>query len=171
MSTTTTTSPQLTSTTAPGKVFSSRQELAEHYKSDWHKYNLKRRQADLPVLDESDFQARLEAALQLKQERETKQERTGKDHLKHHEKNQKKKKKNTRRRDGIFTVKSQAAAYDRIKEVQHQTDEDEIMVQNDDDDDDNHRKTWLLPRSNTNTNNNKKNLRSLIRVSACLIVT
>jgi len=30
----------LASTTAPGKFFSSRTELQEHYRSDWHKYNL-----------------------------------------------------------------------------------------------------------------------------------
>ena len=30
----------LTSTTAPGKVFSSRKDLQDHYRSDWHRYNL-----------------------------------------------------------------------------------------------------------------------------------
>jgi len=93
----------LTSTTAPGKVFSSRSELAEHYKSDWHRYNLKRREAGLPLLQEADFQARLEAALALKKEREGKQERSGTDHLKNKNKKQ-------------VTIKSQAAAYDRIKD-------------------------------------------------------
>ena len=62
----------LSSTTAPGKVFGSRAELADHYKSDWHKYNLKRREAGLPLLGEQDFQARWEAALALRAEKEKK---------------------------------------------------------------------------------------------------
>ncbi|KAL7473561.1 hypothetical protein ACHAXS_014004 [Conticribra weissflogii] len=74
-------SPQLTSTTAPGKFFASRSELQEHYKSDWHRYNLKRREAGLPMLNEKDFQYRLEAAVALRKEREGRQERTGVDHL------------------------------------------------------------------------------------------
>ena len=69
----------LSSTTAPGKVFGSRAELADHYKSDWHKYNLKRREAGLPLLGEQDFQARWEAALALRAEKEKK---NGTDHLK-----------------------------------------------------------------------------------------
>jgi pre-60S factor REI1 len=72
----------LTSTTAPGKEFSSRSELADHYKSDWHKYNLKRREAGLPLLEEPDFQARWEAALALRKEKEAKAH-SGTDHLKH----------------------------------------------------------------------------------------
>ena len=72
----------LTSTTAPGKVFASRLELAEHYKSEWHRYNLKRREAGLPLLREQDFQARLQAALALRQERELSQQRSGTSHLK-----------------------------------------------------------------------------------------
>jgi pre-60S factor REI1 len=69
----------LTSTTAPGKLFTSRAELAEHYKSDWHKYNLKRREAGLPLLEESEFQARWEAALALRKEKAAS---AGTDHLK-----------------------------------------------------------------------------------------
>jgi pre-60S factor REI1 len=79
------------STTAPGKEFTSRAELAEHYKSDWHKYNLKRREAGLLLLEEPDFQARWEAALALRKEKEAK-EHTGTDHLKNSKKNNKKKK-------------------------------------------------------------------------------
>ncbi len=81
----------LTSTTAPGKVFADRVALANHYKSDWHKYNLKRREAGMPMLAEEDFQARLEAALALRREREGREARTGKNHLK---KDKKKKKSN-----------------------------------------------------------------------------
>ena len=62
--------PQLTSTTAPGKIFSSRSELAEHYKSDWHKYNLKRREAGMNMLTFDEFSARLEAAMTLRKERD-----------------------------------------------------------------------------------------------------
>lgn len=60
---------ELTSTTAPGKVFSSRADLAAHYKTPWHKYNLKRREAGLPPLLESDFLARLSAAQAVHTER------------------------------------------------------------------------------------------------------
>lgn len=69
----------LTSTTAPGKTFVSRGDLADHYKSDWHKYNLKRREAGLILLEENEFQARLKAALALRQEKEKK---NGTDHIK-----------------------------------------------------------------------------------------
>ena len=81
----------LTSTTAPGKVFNTRSELAQHYKSDWHKYNLKRREAALPLLNEKDFTARWEAALALRNEKQKQSEIAGKDHLK--KKNNKNKKK------------------------------------------------------------------------------
>jgi pre-60S factor REI1 len=72
----------LTSTTAPGTTFASRSELAEHYKSDWHKYNLKRREANMPMLTNDEFSARLEAAMALRREREGREARSGKDHLK-----------------------------------------------------------------------------------------
>ena len=112
---------QLTSTTAPGKVFASRADLAEHYKSDWHKYNLKRREAGLPLLREEDFQARLEAALALRREREGREERNGTNHLKN---NKKKNKKNSKKKvtttnetgGGAVVMVSQASAYERIKE-------------------------------------------------------
>merc|ERR1719276_685196 len=61
--------PSLTSTTAPGKFFNSRHELQDHYKSDWYRYNLKRREAGLPMLNEDDFTLRLEAALALRKEK------------------------------------------------------------------------------------------------------
>ena len=79
----------LTSTTAPGKVFASRAEIAEHYKSDWHKYNLKRREAGLPMLEEADFTARWEAALALRKEKESKA-KSGTDHIKASKKKNKK---------------------------------------------------------------------------------
>jgi hypothetical protein len=72
----------LSSTTAPGKLFASRTELQTHYKSDWHRYNLKRRENNLPMLNEEEFNARLEAALALRKEREGREERSGLDHLK-----------------------------------------------------------------------------------------
>lgn len=94
---------QLTSTTAPGKLFGSREELAEHYRSDWHRYNLKRRQAGLPMLAEADFAARLAAAQAMQAETKA----SGTDHLK-------KNKKNKQKKNGVVQ-QSQAAAYDRIK--------------------------------------------------------
>mmetsp|Transcript_35355 Transcript_35355/g.56435 ORF Transcript_35355/g.56435 Transcript_35355/m.56435 type:complete len:357 (-) Transcript_35355:2476-3546(-) len=36
--------------TAPGVVFGSREELHAHYKSEWHRYNLKRKVAHLPPI-------------------------------------------------------------------------------------------------------------------------
>jgi len=72
----------LTSTTGPGKLFASRGALAEHYKSDWHKYNLKRREANMPMLTHQEFSARLEAAMALRREREGRKARSGMDHLK-----------------------------------------------------------------------------------------
>ena len=119
-----TAAPQLTSTTAPGKVFASRQELADHYKSDWHKYNLKRREAGLPLLLESDFQARLAAALSLRQE----DVRDGTNHLK----KGKKQKKKSKRQNAPVVMKSQAASYEKAKEnnsemVAETVDEKEAM--------------------------------------------
>ena len=82
---------ELTSTTAPGKVFTSRTELAAHYKTPWHKYNLKRREAGLPPLLETDFLARLSAAQAVHIERTTRQRphdhhnaNSGTGHLKKH---------------------------------------------------------------------------------------
>jgi pre-60S factor REI1 len=88
----------LTSTTAPGKVFASRSEIAEHYKSDWHKYNLKRREAGLPLVEEKEFQIRLEAALAMRKEKEKK---NGTDHIKNinSKKNKKKQQKNKARNE------------------------------------------------------------------------
>ena len=81
-----------TSNTAPGKTFSSRSEIAEHYKSDWHKYNLKRREAGLQLVSEKEFQMRLEAALAMRKEKEKK---NGTDHIKNiNSKKHKKKQKN-----------------------------------------------------------------------------
>lgn len=61
---------RLTAATAPGAVFESRSDLAAHYQSDWHRYNLKRRESGLPVLLQSDFEARRDAALALQREAE-----------------------------------------------------------------------------------------------------
>eukprot|EP00531_Pseudo-nitzschia_arenysensis_P010823 CAMPEP_0116133266 /NCGR_PEP_ID=MMETSP0329-20121206/10013_1 /TAXON_ID=697910 /ORGANISM="Pseudo-nitzschia arenysensis, Strain B593" /LENGTH=435 /DNA_ID=CAMNT_0003627883 /DNA_START=32 /DNA_END=1339 /DNA_ORIENTATION=+ len=82
---------ELTSNTAPGKTFKSRSEIADHYKSDWHKYNLKRREAGLPLVEEKEFQMRLEAALAMRKEKEKK---NGTGHIKNinSKKNKKKQK-------------------------------------------------------------------------------
>ena len=66
--------------TAPGKVFASRSELLEHYKSDWHRYNLKRKVAELPPLAFETFsaiQARAEQRMSSKHSRSK-----GHDHVK-----------------------------------------------------------------------------------------
>jgi len=88
---------QLTSTTAPGITFPTRQALAQHYKSDWHRYNLKRREANLDPLCQDEFMIRLDAAKAVRADREGKTGRLGvrgKDHLKD------KKKKNTTKKMG-----------------------------------------------------------------------
>jgi pre-60S factor REI1 len=106
---------ELTSTTAPGQTFPTRTALAEHYKTDWHKYNLKRRQANLPVLLEPDFQARLEAAKALQQ---TKQ--VGTNHLKQNSKSNKQRNSNRdAAKNGVVQL-PQASAYHRIKEEELQ---------------------------------------------------
>jgi pre-60S factor REI1 len=94
--------PILTSTTAPGKVFPSRAELTEHYKSDWHKYNLKRRESGLALLEEAEFNARWEAALAVRREKES---NSGTDHLK----NKMKKSKNQLQKQQSRKKQSQAA--------------------------------------------------------------
>eukprot|EP00978_Attheya_sp_CCMP212_P044021 scaffold297622_cov56-Attheya_sp.AAC.5 len=119
-----TTMASLTSTTAPGKIFASRAELADHYKSDWHRYNLKRREAVLPLLREDDFMARLEAALALRREREGREERSGTAHLKapdkHNKKKEKKMEEKARRKNNAqgtnsAILVSQADAYEKMK--------------------------------------------------------
>ena len=114
---TTIASESLTSTTAPGKMFESRAEIAMHYKSDWHKYNLKRREAGLALLKEEDFRMRLETALALRKEREGREERTGKDHLKNKQKERQRKQQQHggSKLGGGATAVSQAAAYCQMK--------------------------------------------------------
>jgi pre-60S factor REI1 len=114
----------LTSTTAPGKVFTSRDELATHYQTPWHQYNLKRRQAGLPVLLEADFQARLAAAQALRQETKT----AGKDHLKKDKKHKKSKKTSTA--DGAV-ISSQVPTYDSGKGVEGTNDTAALESPND----------------------------------------
>ena len=48
--------------TAPGVEFATKAEFTAHYKSEWHRYNLKRKTAQLPMLSEADFEARRAAA-------------------------------------------------------------------------------------------------------------
>jgi len=58
--------------TAPGAVFASEEEMKEHYRSEWHRYNLKRKVAGLAPLARDAFEERVaregerEAALQQK---------------------------------------------------------------------------------------------------------
>ena len=101
----------LTSTTAPGKTFGSRSELAEHYKSDWHKYNLKRREAGLPLLEEQEFQTRWEAALALRKEKEGKAQHSGTDHLKN-KKNKAKKSSTTKKQQENVSKSNENTASD-----------------------------------------------------------
>lgn len=45
-----------TAHTAPGVTFETWEELMEHYKSEWHKYNLKRKAAGLPLVSKELFE-------------------------------------------------------------------------------------------------------------------
>jgi hypothetical protein len=42
--------------TAPGTLFDDRAELMAHYKTDWHRENLSRREKDLPLLTKEEFE-------------------------------------------------------------------------------------------------------------------
>ncbi|GMI10343.1 hypothetical protein TrLO_g9870 [Triparma laevis f. longispina] len=80
----------ITASTAPGTTFTSRDSLALHYKSDWHRYNLKRKENNMACVDKVTFDARVSAALALKAEKAAKAERGGADHLKGDNKSKKK---------------------------------------------------------------------------------
>lgn len=72
--------------TAPGVVFEDRPSLQEHYKSEWHRYNLKRKVAGLPPLPRDQFEARKSAALAAKGDQEAKADSKKLDHVKHDKK-------------------------------------------------------------------------------------
>ena len=61
---------ELTCHTAPGRTFGSMEEMKAHYKTDWHRYNLKRKVAGLPPLPKEQFEARKQAALAARAEKE-----------------------------------------------------------------------------------------------------
>lgn len=103
---------RLTSTTAPGTVFASREDLAAHYQTDWHRYNLKRREAGLPVVGQADFEARKAAAQALRKQDEE-QKASKQDHVK---KNRKKKHFKKKTQNGQVQMRSSTTAYDRMKE-------------------------------------------------------
>lgn len=44
-----------TSTTAPGKVFATRKDLQSHFRSDWHRYNLKLKMKGVAPVSEQEF--------------------------------------------------------------------------------------------------------------------
>ena len=48
--------------TAPGVVFDDKAAFTAHYKSEWHRYNLKRRTAQLPMVSLEEFERRRAAA-------------------------------------------------------------------------------------------------------------
>src|SRR5262245_2740904 len=72
--------------TAPNVVFASREELHEHYKSEWHRYNLRRRAAGLaPIAKEVFDKVR---ALAASQERQSEQKVKKQDHVKNKKKHE-----------------------------------------------------------------------------------
>ncbi|KAJ1457928.1 C2H2 type zinc-finger-domain-containing protein [Pelagophyceae sp. CCMP2097] len=54
----------LTCLTAPGVVFESKADWSAHYKSEWHRYNLRRKTNGLELVAEEEFEARRAAAAQ-----------------------------------------------------------------------------------------------------------
>ena len=50
----------LTATTAPGTTFSSRKDLLEHYKSDYHRYNLQQKLHHKDMISIAAFEQKLE---------------------------------------------------------------------------------------------------------------
>jgi len=69
--------------TAPGVEFTTREELHAHYKSEWHRYNLKRKVSSLPPVSREEFEKRKAAALALSAEQRKKAGAgTGTSHLK-----------------------------------------------------------------------------------------
>ena len=70
----------LTCHTAPGVAFATMDELKAHYRSDWHRYNLKRKVAGLPVVGKELFE-RVMAQAGADQRGGGRRE-TGRDHLK-----------------------------------------------------------------------------------------
>ncbi len=68
--------------TAPGKIFKSREELHEHYQSDLHRYNLRRKAAGLAPITEEIFN-KMRMAMQQREEQAKKEQATKKlDHVK-----------------------------------------------------------------------------------------
>ena len=70
----------LKAVTAPGEIFADRNELAAHYASPLHLYNLKRKTQNLRLVTREEFEKRVEAARLIREEKEMGRE--GKGHLK-----------------------------------------------------------------------------------------
>ena len=68
----------LTCHTAPGVEFTTMEDLKEHYRSDWHRYNLKRKVAGLPVVGKDLFERVMQQAAGAAGD----VKRTGRSHLK-----------------------------------------------------------------------------------------
>lgn len=128
--------PALTSTTAPGKNFNNRSELQQHYKSDWHRYNLKRREAGLPMLNETDFTLRLEAAVALRKEREGREERSGVDHRKDKSKSNKKDKKKNKQQQQVKKDHKRKPAFAKDREEERLTTVSVVEKEEEENDDD-----------------------------------
>ena len=85
---------QLQCFTAPGVLFDTPQALRDHYKTDWHRYNLKRKVAGLPPISAASFQKRREAAIALRKQSSTPEK--GKDHLNKSKQSKKQQKKSAK---------------------------------------------------------------------------
>eukprot|EP00578_Thalassiosira_sp_NH16_P004745 CAMPEP_0181133248 /NCGR_PEP_ID=MMETSP1071-20121207/31428_1 /TAXON_ID=35127 /ORGANISM="Thalassiosira sp., Strain NH16" /LENGTH=487 /DNA_ID=CAMNT_0023219637 /DNA_START=36 /DNA_END=1500 /DNA_ORIENTATION=+ len=79
-------------------------------------FNLKRREAGLPMLNETDFTLRLEAAVALRKEREGREERSGVDHRKDKSKKKHDKKRGNNKQQGKDNRRKPAFAKNRDDE-------------------------------------------------------
>ena len=116
----------LTSVTAPGVVFESKEAFLEHYRSDWHRYNLRRKVAGLAMATKEDYEAKVLA--QREAEEDDKEEKK-ESHLKADKKkrNKKKKKKSAFEEVGGAALSDPVASFHSKKRV--------VVVEEEEDDD------------------------------------
>lgn len=94
----------ITCFTAPGIMLTDRAALHEHYRSEWHRYNLKRKVAGLAPLSKADFDARKAAALAARAEQA--RDLGKQDHVKENKKEKVSQRKQMMMRESIDSLNS-----------------------------------------------------------------
>ncbi|EEH57006.1 uncharacterized protein MICPUCDRAFT_47346 [Micromonas pusilla CCMP1545] len=123
----------LTCNTAPGVTFLDMDELKEHYRSDWHRYNLKRKVAGLPVVGKELFERVMAQAAGAKEAGK----QTGTSHLKRPEELPRSVQRAKRMEEWVEHHKDEvAAAQAEIAELQRRIDAGEILTDEEDEDED-----------------------------------